>query len=454
MNNLKRRANTIAFLLALLGVGIRALAAPSGGLERFYIGTYSGKIYLSTLNLGTVKFGTPTAVGTDPSDTSFQPSFVALTPDRKFLYSVDENNGTVLAYSVNSTNGSLTLLNQLSSGGTTPAFIAVDRSGSNVLVANYNAGNVNNGGTVSVFPIVTNGFLGAATAHIQDPGISHAHCVALDGNNRFVFVVDLGLDQVRCFLFDPSAGTLITNANFITSVPKGSGPRHMTFDPTFQRAYLICQNSSTIIGFNYDSTNGSLAPFQTNSTLPAAGSPGNTTAEIVVHPSGKFLYGSNRGYNSVVVYQVNPSDGTFTQVQQQLTGTTPRNFAIDPTGTYCIVADQGSNDIRLYSINQDTGMLTYKNQTITSVSQPVCIVPFILQPPQPVLSILFTPTNSVSLNIANSSSFFTYQLYESTSLSASNVWNLAATGTQGQTNFLRPNSLVQEFFQVGVLTNY
>ncbi len=454
MNTRNTRVQTIVSLMVLLGSGICALAAPSGGLERFYIGTYSGKIYLSTLDLGTVKFGAASSVGTDPSDTSFQPSFVALTRDRKFLYSVDENNGTVLAYSVNSTNGSLKFLNQLSSGGTTPAFIAVDRSGSNVLVANYNAGKVNNGGTVSVFPIVTNGFLGGVTAHIQDPGISHAHCVALDGNNHFVFVVDLGLDQVRCFVFDPSAGTLTTNANFITSVPTGSGPRHMAFDPTFQRAYLICQNSSTIIGFNYNSTNGSLAAFQTNSTLPPGGFSGNTTAEIVVHPSGKFLYGSNRGYNSVVVYQINPSDGTFTQVQQQATGTTPRNFAIDPTGAYCIVADQGSSDIRLYSINQNSGMLTYKNQSITSVSQPVCILPFIWEPPPPVLSILFTPSNTVSLNIANSSSFFTYQLYESSSLSATPVWNLAVTGTAGQTNFLRPNSPGQGFFQVGVLTNY
>ena len=278
--------------------------------------------------------------------------------------------------------------------------------------------------------------------------------MALDGNNHFAFVVDLGLDQVRCFAFDSSAGTLTTNVNFITSVPAGSGPRHMTFDPTFQRAYLICQNSSTIIGFNYDSTNGSLAPFQTNSTLPTGGFSGNTTAEIVVHPSGKFLYGSNRGYNSVVVYQINPSDGKFTLVQQQATGTTPRNFAIDPTGAYCIVADQDSSDIRLYSIDPSSGMLTYKNQIITSVSSPVCIVPFILQPPQPVLSILFTPSNNVSLNIANSSSFFTYQLYESSSLSATTVWNLAATGTPGQTNFLRTNSLAQGVFQVGVLTNY
>lgn len=450
----RRLVHAIVWLILLSGAGKCAFAGPSGGLERFYVGTYSGRIYVSTLDLGIPKFGATTSVGTDPSDASFQPSFVALTPERNFLYSVDENNGTVLAYSVNFTNGSLNLLNQLSSGGTTPAFICVDRSGSKVLVANYNAGNLNNGGTVAVFPILTNGSLGTATALIQDPGISHAHCVALDGNNHFAFVVDLGLDQVRSFVFDSAAGTLTTNTAFITLVPKGSGPRHLTFDPAFQRAYLICQNSSTIIGFNYDSTNGILSPFQTNSTLPSSGFAGNTTAEIVVHPSGKFLYGSNRGYNTIAVYQINGTNGTFTLVQQAPTGATPRQFAVEPTGAFCIVADQDSGDIRLYSINQVTGMLTYKSQIITSVSTPVCIVPFVWEPPQPVVSVAFTPSDVVSLSLSNAPSLFTYQLYASPSLSDPSGWHLVDTGSRGQTQFLRTNLLLQEFFRIGVLTNY
>ena len=447
----------IALIPAFMGPGVDARAAlSSGGSERFYIGTYSDEIYLSSLDLGTKKFGTVTAVGNDTNDiSSFQPSFVALTPNRKFLYSVDENNGTVLAYSVNPTNGSLKFLNLMSSQGQTPAFIVVDRSGSNVLVANYNGGNVNNGGSVTVFPIQTNGAIGSATAYVQDPGISHAHCVTFDGNNHFVFVADLGLDQVRCFVFDPVAGTLTTNTALVTSVPKGSGPRHMTFDPQYQRAYLICQNSSTVIGFNYDSTNGILTPFQTNSTLPAGGFSGNQTAEIAVHPSGRFLYGSNRGYNSIVVYTINPTNGTLTQVQQQLTDAVPRNFAIDPTGGYCIVAAQDGNTIRLYSINPQTGKLAYATQVITAVSAPVCILPFILDPPQPVLTLFPNSTNGFALNINNTLSLFTYQLYESQALSSSGLtWNLVATGSPGQTNFTWTNTLAQEFFMVGVLTNY
>jgi 6-phosphogluconolactonase len=242
---LSRILQTAGLIVVLLGVENDALSAsPSGGLERFYIGTYSDEIYVSSLNLGTKKFGTVTGAGKDPKDASFEPSFLAMTPNRQFLYSEDENNGTVLAYAMNPTNGLLTLLNIMSSQGQTPAFTAVDRSGSNVLVANYNANNLTDGGSVTVFPIQSNGWLGAATAHVADPGISHAHCIAIDGNDHFAFVVDLGLDEVRCFVFDPAAGTLTNNAAaFITPVATGSGPRHMTFDPQFKRAYLICQNS-------------------------------------------------------------------------------------------------------------------------------------------------------------------------------------------------------------------
>ena len=293
------------------GVEIHTFAAlPATGLERFYIGTYSGAIYVSSLNytsstnFGTNTFGTVSTAGNNTNDlSSFQPSWVALSPGRDFLYSVDENNGTVLAYSVNPTNGILKFINLKSSQGQTPAYIVVDRSGSNVLVANYNAPGANNGGTVSVYPIQTNGALGTATALVQDPGISHAHCIAIDGNNHFVFVVDLGLDQIRCFVFDPAAGTLTTNTTLITRAP--GGPRHMAFDPQYKRAYVICQNSSAIIGFNYDSTNGILTPFQTNS----AG--GGVSAEIAVHPSGKFLYGSFRGDNSIVVFTINPTNGVL-----------------------------------------------------------------------------------------------------------------------------------------------
>jgi len=416
-------------------------AAPAPGLEKFYVGTYSGQIYQSSLILGSNSFGRISqAVST------VDPSFITFGTARTCLYSVNEGPGMVSAFSVNPTNGNLTLLNQLSSGGGAPAYIMVDRSGSNVLVANYN------GGSVSVFPIQTNGRLGAATAHVQHPGTApHPHCVTIDSSNHFAFVCDKGLDQIRSYIFDPIAGTLTTNTTLITSVAAGSGPRHMAFDPLFKRAYLICETASIIIGFNFDPTNGVLTPFQTVSTLPPSGFSGNTTAEIAVHSSGKFVYGSNRGYNTIVVYSVNPADGTLTNVQQQTTGMTPRNFAIDPTGAYCIVAGQNSNDIRLYKINQDTGLLTDTGKR-QAASAPVCILPFLAQPPQPVLSFSPTPTNSFELNITNTLSMLTYQVYHAPTLDTQ--WSLLATGDPGQTNFLVNSGLGPEYFRVGVLTNY
>jgi 6-phosphogluconolactonase (cycloisomerase 2 family) len=262
------------------------------------------------------------------------------------------------------------------------------------------------------------------------------------------------LNQIRSYIFNLAAGTLVTNTTLITALPTNSGPRHMTFEPQYKRAYLICETSSTIVGYNYDPTNGVLTSFQTISTLlPGGYSGANTTAEIAVHPSGKFVYGSNRGKNSIAVFTVNPADGTLTPVQQQATGATPRNFAIDPTGAFCIVGGQASNDVRLYSINPQTGLLTDTGKAF-SVPSPVCILPFILEPPQPVIYARAATPDSFELSISNTLDLLTYQVYEMPALSSGGGWNLLTTGTRGQTNFMLPYSLPQEFFRAGVLTNY
>jgi 6-phosphogluconolactonase len=439
---------SLGLAMVLCGTGIyAAAAAPAPGLERFYIGTYTSGtsvgIYQSSLNLGAGTFA-----ATNLAVTTGNPSFLALTPNRKFLYAVNEGASNVVAFSVNPATGGLTLLNSQSSDGTTPCHVVVDSSGRNVIVANYG------GGSVTVYPIQTNGQLGAATAHVQHPGTKpHAHCTTIDASNHFAFVCDLGLNQIRSYVFDPGLGTLTTNTILITAVAAGSGPRHMTFDPQCKRAYVICETSSTIIGFNYNATNGTLNAFQTVSTLPPGWSGANTTAEIAVHPSGEYIYGSNRGYNSIVVFTVNPADGNLTQVQQQATGTTPRHFAIDPTGAFCVVASQNSDSIVLYAINFQTGQLTSTGQGL-SVSKPVCILPFILQPPQPVLTTSPTTTNTVLLSIGNGLDLLTYQLYQRPALSSGATWDLLTTGNCGQTNFVLSKTLAQNFFRVGVLTNY
>ena len=433
----------IAISLSALQIQVNA-ADPAPGLERFYIGTYGGSIYRSTLNLGTGSLGASTVAAS-----TTDPSFVALTPDRNFLYAVNESGGTVVAFSVNPTNGALQRLNQRSSNGGAPCHVVVDGSGRNVIVANYS------GGSVAVFPILTNGQLGVASAFVRHPGSGPlAHCTTLDASNRFAFVCDKGLDQVRSYVFDAAAGTLVTNKTPFVSVARGSGPRHMTFDPQYKRAYVICELKSTIIGFDYDASNGVLTPFQTVSTLlPGGFTGGNTTAEIVVHPSGKFVYGSNRGKNSIAVFTVNAADGTLTPVQQQPTGATPRNFAIDPTGAFCLVAGQGSNDIRLYTVNAENGLLTDTGKKI-SVSSPVCIVPFILEPPQPVMAARATGKDTFELGIGKSLELLTYQVYHATAVSTPISWNLLATGRRGQTNFVLTNTLPLGFFRVGVLPNY
>jgi len=443
MNILFRTGRDAATAAALFGLSIGGMRAASPGplLERFYIGTYSGAIHQSTLNLETGTFG---AISRAASTTD--PSFVALTPDRSFLYAVNEGGARVVAFSINPTNGSLRLLNSQPSNGGAPAHVVVDNSGRNVLVANYN------GGSVTVFPIQTDGRLGTATAHVRHPSGALAHCVTLDSSNHFAYVCDKGLNQVRCYVFDAVAGTLVTNTALITQVPAGSGPRHMTFDPSFKRAYVICELSSRIIGFDFNPTNGVLTPFQTVSTLPPAGFPGNTTAEIAVHPSGRFLYGSNRGYNTVVVYSVDPNDGTLVELQQQTTGRTPRNFAIDPTGAFCLVAGQDSNDIRLYSIDPQTGLLTDTGRKLT-VSLPVCILPFVVEPPPPALTFRASANHTFELDVTNGFNALVYQVYQSPGLASGATWDLLTTGGAGQTNFVLSNLLGQEFFRVQMLTN-
>jgi len=432
----------------LCGIGFPANAAgPAAGWERFYIGTYtsgtSAGIYQSRLSLGAGTFGAASLAATMGN-----PSFLALTPDRRFLYAVNEVASNVVAFAVNPTTGSLALLNSRPSDGTVPCHVVVDSSGRNVIVANYT------GGSVTVFPIQTNGYLGTATAHVQHPGTKpHPHCTTIDASNHFAFICDLGLNQVRSYVFDPVLGTLTTNTALITSFAAGSGPRHLTFDPQCKRAYVICETTSTIVGFDYNATNGTLNAFQTVSTLPAGCTNANTTAEIAVHPSGRFVYGSNRGYNSIVVFTVNPADGMLTQVQQQATGTTPRNFAIDPTGAFCIVANQGSNNILLYSIDPETGLLTSAGQSL-AVSMPVCILPYIVQPPQPVLVLSPTITNTLLLSIGNGLDLLTYQLYQSPSSASGTTWNWLTTGSRGQTNFVLSCTAAQDFFRVGVLTNF
>jgi 6-phosphogluconolactonase len=445
--SLTLRIWVLVALLILTSAAFSWASAPAAGLERLYVGTYTSAssrgIYQSSLDLANGAVGT-----TNLAAATTDPSFIALHPTGNFLYAVNEGGGAVVAFSVNQATGGLTKLNQQPSNGGAPCHVVVDSAGSNVLVANYT------GGSVTVFPIQANGSLGTTTSHIQHAGSGpHAHCISLDASNQFALVCDLGLDRVFSYRFNSALGILTANTVPWTTVQGGAGPRHLAFDPAFRRAYVICELNSTIIGFNYDATNGTLSPFQTNSSLPSGWSGQNSAAEIAVHPSGRFLYGSNRGYNSVAVFAIDSLTGGLTPVQQQSVGQTPRHFAIDPSGGYCLVVCQDANRIEVYTIDPGNGRLTPTAQTL-KVSLPVCVLPLLTQPPQPVLQFQCVPANTLELDVGNGLASLTYRIYRTASLGPAVNWILAATGQRGQTNFTLTNASSAAFFRASVLTNY
>ncbi|HTV58252.1 MAG TPA: lactonase family protein [Verrucomicrobiae bacterium] len=296
-----------------------------------------------------------------------QPSFLAASPSGRFLYSVNEldqfdgkPSGGVSAFSIDSATGRLTLLNQVSSLGPGPAYITLDRTGRFVFVANYTEG------SVAVFRLSPDGNVGASTAYVRHDGSSvnperqegpHAHCVLLSPDNRFALVADLGLDQVFVYPFDASRGTL--GQPRIVKVAPGSGPRHLAFGANGKFVYLISEMRSTITVYSYNSSDGAMHRVQTISSLPPGFKGSSTAAEIVVHPSGKFLYASNRGDDCIAGFAVDSTKGTLAPIEYVPTGgKTPRNFAVDPSGEWLLAANQDSNNVVTFRINRKTGRLT------------------------------------------------------------------------------------------------
>jgi 6-phosphogluconolactonase len=339
-------------------------------------------------------------------------------------------------------------LNRQPSGGAAPCHALVDRTGSNLLVANYT------GGTVAVFPISTEGRLGPATALIQHAGRApHPHCVTLDATNRVAWVCDLGLDRVFAYRFDAAAGTLAPHTPPWTSLASGSGPRHMVFDPQYRRAYVLCELNSTIVGLDHDAVAGTLKEFQTLSSLPPGWKGQNSGAEIAVHPSGRFLYASNRGCNTVAVFALDSGTGRLTPVQQQSVGLVPRHFAIDPTGAFCLVANQDSDDVRLYQINPQTGELSPTGRSV-KVSRPVCVLPILTRPPQPVVTAQHIAADSLELRVDNAVGQVAYRLEQSVEPRAGGGWTPVVTGVPGQTRFTLSCNGAFGFLRAAVAPGY
>jgi 6-phosphogluconolactonase len=356
-----------------------------------YVGTYTGGqsgsegIYLfklQTQNLDVSQNITLVPLGL--ASATPNPSFLTIDAKRRLLFAVNELDrfegeqaGSVSSFEIDSSTGKLTLLNSRSSQGAGPCHVILDHEGRNVLVANYGEG------SVAVLPVQADGRLSEASAVVQHEGKSlnperqagpHAHCVTLDPTGRIAFVCDLGLDQILAYDYDAEEGSLTPHDPPFTSLKPGAGPRHMTFHPSGRFAYVINELDSTVAVFSFDAASGTLKEVQTITTLPESFDGTNTTAEVAVHPSGEYLYASNRGADSVILFEIDEDDGTLTHIEDQGTGgRTPRHFGIQPSGDHMVIANQNSDSLLACRIDEGNGRLK-PSGVFAQAPSPVCAV--------------------------------------------------------------------------------
>jgi 6-phosphogluconolactonase len=362
----------------LAGIALLATAVVASAADDWvYFGTYTDKagskgIYRSRLNGATGKLSTPELAAEAPS-----PSFLALNPNGKFLYAVAETNGKdgggVLAFALNAKTGELTKLNEGTTGGSGPCHISVHPKGEYVTIANYG------GGSTAVFKLGSDGKLGERVGFFQHKGTSadktrqeapHAHCSFFDTQGMKILTVDLGLDRVKVFTLDPSSG-LKEDAEMDVVTPPGTGPRHIAIASDEKVAYVCGELNSTVNVIEFGGAGGKNKIVQTLSTLPEPVK-GNSTAECILHPSGKFVYVSNRGHNSIAVFKVG-EDRKLTAVGH-ITGDikTPRNFNIDPSGKWMLIASQDGEKVGVWELDEKTGLGKETGNTV-KVSKPVCV---------------------------------------------------------------------------------
>ena len=308
------------------------------------------------------------------------PSFLAVDPAGQHLYAVCEIQGegasdSVSAYSIDD-DGALTLLNVESTGGPGPCHLAVDSTDSYVIAANYY------GGSVCMLPVKPDGSLGPRSDFVQHEGSSidperqyeaFAHSVTIDSTNARVYVCDLGMDEILVYSIDHERGHLVGNDDLTVSTRPGHGPRHFAFHPSDKYCYAINELGSTIAAYEYDHSTGRISEMQLVSTLPEGWSGTQSTADIHVSQDGRFVYGSNRGHDSIAIFSVDPETGRLEPEGHEHTlGKTPRNFAITPDGRFLLAENQDSANIVTFAIDADSGGLEYTGNQI-GIPAPVCI---------------------------------------------------------------------------------
>ena len=367
-----------AFLFASL-----TASAVAGENFLVFFGTYTGGkspskgIYRAVFNSGTGELSEPQLAAETGS-----PSFLAIDPQKRYVFSVGEASGedgkAVAAFRLALPGGELTPVNRVTAVGKGPCHINADRSGRMVGIANYGSGS-----TVS-YRIGDGGALSEPVSFIQHEGSSvnpkrqagpHAHSINFSPDNRFAYVCDLGMDEVLIYRVDPEKGTLTPNDPPSARTPVGGGPRHLAFHPNGKFVYVNNEMSLTVTVFAYNAETGALSPVETVSTLPedVTSLEGLSTAETVVHPSGRFVYVSNRGHETIAVFECDPETGKLKRIQNaSAEGETPRNFNLDPTGKWMIVGHQKSNTVAVLKVDESTGKLSFTG-TKREIGAPVCV---------------------------------------------------------------------------------
>lgn len=367
-------------------ISLLALTIPPAAAAEtlVYLGTYtqgeSKGIYRSTLDEVTGKLSDPVLAAELEN-----PSFLVVSPNQEYLFAVSETGkfkgeegGGVSSFAIGD-GGGLTLINQVNSGGGAPCHLSTDPEGKSLLVANYM------GGSTSSYQIAADGKLvsPAAGGFIQHQGRGarlprqaspHAHSVNVDASGKRAFVADLGLDKVLIYKLDAAAGTIAPNDPPFVKLPGASGPRHFSFHPSGKWAYTNLEMSLQIAALSHDAETGALEVLEIESTVPdGTERKGNSTAECLVHPSGKWVYVSNRGHNTIAAFAIDGETGKLDFIERESTqGEIPRNFGIDPSGQFLIAGNQRSNNVVVLKINQDTGTLDPTGHQI-KVPSAVCI---------------------------------------------------------------------------------
>jgi len=341
-----------------------------------YVGTYTRQeskgiyAYRFDADSGVLK---PLGLAAETSN----PSFLIAHPNNRFVYAVGENDpGTISAFAIDATTGKLKLINTVSSRGNSPCHLSVDRTGKWLFVANYGDGSVAN------FAVHADGSLGEAAAFVQHSGSSvnprrqagpHAHSVNISSDNRFLAVADLGLDEILVYRFDAKTGSLTSNNPPFAKIDPGSGPRHLVFSADANFAWVLNEMKNTVTSLKYERNRGVFSPTGTAFSVPQDFAGVTNAAEIAIHPNGRFLYTSNRGHNSIAIFDVDSRTGLIRPGRWVSTrGKTPRNFAIDPSAAFLLAANQDSNSLAIYRIDPKTGGLEPHGE-VTEAPVPVSL---------------------------------------------------------------------------------